>query len=264
MPKKYVKRTRRPIGRTRKPRAKTSGGYATKADVKRMMSRQLEDKIYYDNTAAQDVSNIISASPYFQTLNYRVAQGLGQEGRIGNRVTHKSATLRGSINFKDYSSLSNSRQLLQLVTLVVFKVKNYQTGTNPTYANFFDSMFQIGSSSTGLTNTPIDHIRKLNTDIMTVKAIRKFKMGFSSPWVGATAQGTGSQPNPNNDFAYQRFFSINLGKMYKKTQIFNDTTTDANNDNLFFMIYTAPADGGAFTSTPLNVVWDLEQRYEDA
>lgn len=265
MPKKYVKRTRRPLMRNRKPRKKTSGGFATKADVKRMISRQIENKIYYDNATSTQISNQISANPYFQTLNYRVTQGLGQEGRIGNRVTHKSGTLKGSINFRPYSALTNSRCLAQIVTLVVFKVKNYQTGVNPSYASFFDSMFQTGSSSTGLTNTPIDHIRKLNTDIMTVKAVRKFKMGYSQAQLAAGSPADTSQIQPNNDFKYQAYFNINLSKMYKKTQIFNDTTElDSHNDNLFFMVYLAPADGSAFTSTPLEITWDLELTYEDA
>lgn len=263
MPKKFVKRARRPVKRNYRKR--TGKGYATKADVKKMMSRNLENKIFYQNAQEDQISNALITAPYFNQINYQPHQGVGQSGRIGNKITHKSGTLKGTIHFRDFNSLNNSRQLAQLVTLVVFKIKNYQTGINPTYLNFFSKMLQLGDSSIGLTNTPIDQIRKLNTDIMTVKAIRRFKMGFASGQQGITAANTvGAAPVPNNDFSYQRFFSINLNKAYKKTQIFNDTTVDANNDNLFFMVYTCPADGNAFTSTPLSITWDLELNYEDA
>jgi len=232
-----------------------------------MLARNIENKISYANRQKDDIANAFASAPYFYQINYACTQGVSQEGRVGNRITHKSATLKGSINMRNYAAETNSRQLAQLVKLVVFKVKAYQTGVNPTYANFFSKMFQLGSTSTGLSNDPIDQIRKLNSDIMTVKAVRTFKMGFASSQTGITASstGVGTAPVPNNDFSYQRFFNINLSKAYKKTQIFDDLSpSNANNDNLFFMVFTCPADGSGFMSTPLQITWDLEQVYEDA
>ena len=266
MPRKYVKRTRRPRKTTRRPRKRTGTGYVTKAQVRKMINKEVEDKHFYQYPFDPvTISNVLPPlAPFFNNLNYQVPQGTGQGDRVGNRITHKYATLKCSINFRDYSSLTNSKQLAQLVTLVVFKIKNYQTGINPTYSNFFSKMFQLGNTSQPLTNTPIDHIRSFNKDIMTVKAVRRFKMGFSQ-WVNGTAQ-VNSTALPNNDFDYQKFVSINLTKCYKKTQIFNDgiAPNDVQNDNLFFMVYCCPADGSAFTSSPLSLTWDLEQIYQDA
>jgi len=265
---KYVKRTRRPLKATRRPRKRTGKGYVTKTQVKNMFNRRVENKCASRGIQGDTISNALSSAallPYFYQLNYVMPQGLGQGARIGNRVHHKSASLKGSIHFRDVNALNNSRQLSQLVKVIVFKVKNYQTGLNPTNTNFFSQMFQFGSSTAGIQNLPIDMIRKLNTDIMQVKAIRNFKMGFSSVQAGTTAgAGVGTSPVPNNDFKYQQFFNINLTKCYKKNQQWNDVEQDAHNDNLFFMILTCPADGSQFTSTPLSIDWDLEQIYEDA
>ena len=270
MYKKYGrKRSYRPRKSTRATRKRTGGRYVTKAQVNRMINKEVEDKVFYQYPFDPvSISNVLPPlAPFFNNLNYQVPQGTGQGDRVGNKVTHKSASLKCSINFRDYSLLTNSKQLVQLVTLVVFKIRNYQTGVNPTYANFFSKMFQLGNTSQPLTNTPIDHIRPFNKDIMDVKAVRRFKMGFSSPANNVTATGpVGAAPVPNNDFDYQKFVSINLTKFYKKTQIFNDgvAPNDAQNDNLFFMVFCCPADGSAFTSTPLALTWDLQLKYQDA
>ena len=141
MPKKYVKRTRRPRKAARRPRKRTGTGYVTKKQVARMIGRSIEDKYDY-NFANSDISNQISSSPYFTPLNWNTAQGNTQGTRLGNQLRVKSAVVKGSINMKDYSAFSNSRQLDQLVTLVVFKLKTYLSGTNPTYANTFSRCFR--------------------------------------------------------------------------------------------------------------------------
>lgn len=264
MPRKYVKRTRRPRKGAPRRAKRTGKGFVTKAQVARMIGRRIEDKCEFNTASNVDVPNKISQEPYFNDLNFQgISQGTGQGERIGNRCTIKSARLTGTINCKDYSTFSNSRQLDQLVTLVVFKLRNYTAGVNPTYANTFSKMFQLGSTSGPLTNTTLDHIRSFNKDIFMIKTIRKFKMGYSTN-VPSGANGTGTQAVPSNDFKYQAFFKIPLTKYYKKTQMFNDNDTNVINDNLFFMVFTAPADNSAFTSTPLAMSWDVEWKYEDA
>ena len=255
--------------RKKNPKTKPTKGVtpAVKKFVNRTLNKAIENKYDYQNTTV-DISNVLgSVNPYFNNLNCSVAQAApGQGGRIGNRITVKNAILKGSMNMRDYSSLTNSRQLDQMVTIVVFKLRSYLVGTNPTNANFFSRMFQLGSSATGLLNLPIDHIRRYNKDLMQVKAVRHFKLGFSQPTANFGATGTTGNIAPNNDFSYQRFFSIPLTKFYKKTQIFDDDNgaAGARNDNLFFMVFTAPVDGSAFTSTPISLTWDWELTYEDA
>ena len=266
MPRKYVKRTRRPRKATRRPRKRTGAGYVTKRQVARMIGRRIEDKYTYQTLSNVSISNTLAAAPHLQQLNFGMSQGTGQGDRLGNRITVKNAVLKGSINLADYSSLFNSKQLDQLVTIVVYKVRNYVAGTNPTYSTLFNRFFQTGDTAATFTNTPIDHIRRYNKDLIMVKAVRHFKIGAATQISGVTGSGTGAGPFPNNDFKYQQFFKIPLTKYYKKTQIFDDSagSGDAKNDNLFFSVYCCPADGGAFTSSPLTLTWDLEQTFEDA
>jgi len=263
MPRKYVKRTRRPRKATRRPRKRTGAGYVTKRQVARMIGRRIEDKYNYQTLTNVSISNALSTIPHLQQLNFSMTQGDGQGDRVGNRVTVKNAVLKGSLNMADYSSFSNSKQLDQLVTVVVYKVRNYVAGTNPTYSSLYSRFFQTGSTAATFTNTPIDHMRRYNKDLIMVKAVRHFKMGFSGTQSGVTALNTIA---PNNDFKYQQFFKIPLTKYYKKTQIFDDSSgaADARNDNLFFTVYCCPADGSAFTSSPITLSWDLEQTFEDA
>ena len=271
MPRKYVKRTRRPRKGTRKPRKRTGTGYVTKRQVARMIGRRIEDKVTYQS-GTTDIANTLAAAPFLQQLNFAPIQGStlagygNAEQRIGNRITVKNAVLKGSLNMKDYSSLSNSRQLDQLVTIVVYKVRSYVAGTNPTYSNLFSRFFQLGSTAATFTNTPIDHLRRFNKDLIMVKAVRHFKMGFSTYSGVAGGPAIAATIAPSNDFKYQQFFKIPLTKFYKKTQIFDDQSgaADARNDNLFFSVYCCPADGSAFTSTPISMTWDLEQTFEDA
>ena len=266
MPRKYVKRTRRPRKVTRRPRKRTGSGYVTKKQVARMIGRRIEDKYSYQTASANDVSNPLLTAPYFNQLNWAVSQGTGQGDRMGNKITVKNAVLKGSLNMKDYSSLSNSRELNQLVTLVVFKLRNYVAGSNPTYSTLFSRFFQQGDTATTFGNVPIDHIRRFNKDLMMVKAVRHFKMGFSSYTAVSGGPAIAGTIAPNNDFKYQQFFKIPLTKYYKKTQMWDDTSgaSDARNDNLFFAVFCCPADGSAFTSTPLAISWDWEGTYEDA
>jgi len=263
--------SKKPLAYKKRPMRKTSSvkkvSLAVKKYVKRSLNSAIEDKFDVQHDTSL-ISNVLSGTaPYFHNLNCQTLQGVGQGSRIGNRQHVKSAVMRASFNMNYFNTFTNSRCLDQLVTIVVFKLKNYSTGSNPTDANFFSKMFQYGSSSIGLTNTPLDHLRKLNTDLMDVKFRKTFKMGYSlsSTAIGGITVGPGTSPVPNNDFKYHQFVTIPLTKFYKKIQIYNDSVNnDAGNDNLFFMVYLAPADGDAFTSTPLKITWDWNLTYEDA
>lgn len=264
----YVKRktVRKPIMRKRSKAnpylsRKRSVPVSVKKYVQRTIHRAIEDKRTYLNATGDTVSSVSAAAPYFKSLNWVIAQGTseGQGSRIGNRLTVKQVNLRGSIVVQE---AIQSSQISQLVTLVVFKIKNYQSGINPTYANFFSRMFQLGNTATDLTSTPIDHIRKLNTDIMTVKAVRKFKIGYAAVNTNATS----AYIHPNNDFKQQAYFNIPLNKCYKKVQIFDDNVSppDARNDNLFFMVFTCDASGTGYVANNLTITWDWEAAFEDA
>ena len=234
--------------------------------VQRALGNRVENKVDWNGGNAGYVSNVSAAAPYHQTLNWQTAQGTGQGNRIGNLLTVKSAKLKISLVFAPYDVTSNPKLLEQLVTVVVFKVRSYANGTNPNYSTLFSKMFQNGNSVATLSNTPVDHLQPFNKDVMIVKAIRRFKIGFSNNSSVVTGLGA-TNIHPNNDFNYQKFVSINCTKFYKKVQRFNDTTTDAYNDNLFFMIYTCPADGSAYiapANAPLRLSWFWDASYEDA
>ena len=266
MPRKYVKRTRRPGKRTRRPRKRTGQGYVTKAQVRKMIGRRLENKKDWNGGEAGYVYNVAAAQPYVQSLNWDTTQGTGQGNRTGNELTVKQAKLKISLSFASYDVTNNPRLLEQLVTVFVYKVRQYANGTNPSYSTFFNKMFQNGNSTATLANVPTDHIQPFNKDIMMVKAVRRFKMGFSNN--SSVVVGLGSSNiHPNNDFNYQKFVSIDCTKFYKKTQKFNDTTTNAYNDNLFMSIYTCPADGSAYSvpaAGPLKLSWFMDKTFEDA
>lgn len=265
----YAKRsrTRKPARRGRKYVKKSAGvTTAVKAYVKRALGRNIENKKDWNSGANITVSNVIAAQPYFQALNWQTAQQISgsysnQGTRVGNQLTVKRAILKGSLNMKPYDLTNNPLIKDQLVSVVVFKLRQYANGINPTQTTYFSKMFQQGNTTAGILNTPLDHITPFNQDVAMIKAVRRFKMGFSS-------QATFTQPSQqaNNDFNYQKYFTIDLTRFYKKIQRFNDGTSDATNDNLFFMILTAPADNSAYSAPtgPLLLEWYWDATFEDA
>lgn len=239
---------------------------ALKTYVSRAIGKNIENKRDWNSGANINIPNVVGAQPYFQSLNWTTPiQISGQYSnagtRIGNQITCKRAVLTGSLNMKPYDVTNNPNLKDQLVSVVVFKLRQYANGINPTQTTYFSKMFQQGYTASGILNTPLDHIAPFNTDIAMIKAVRRFKMGFS-------AQNTFTQgaQQSNNDFAYHKYFKIDLTKFYKKVQKFNDFTNDAQNDNLFFMILTAPADNSAYVAptAPLLLEWFWDATYEDA
>lgn len=239
---------------------------SVKTYVDRKISSKIEDKKDWNQGGNIAVYNIVAGAPFLQTLNWQTGQQISgsyanQGTRVGNQIHVKKALLKCSLVMRAYDSVSNPFIKDQLVTLYVFKLRQYANGTNPTYATYFSKMFQQGNSVNTLTNTPTDHILPFNTDLCMIKAVRRFKMGFAT-------QSTFTQPaqQPNNDFSYQKFITVDLTKFYKKMQRWNDGTTDANNDNLFFAIFAAPADNSATVSgvSPIILNWFWDATFEDA
>jgi len=240
---------------------------AVKAYVKRSINVAAENKQDYRSLGA-DLSNIIGAAPSYliSVLPNNIAQSTDQGGRVGNSITPVKSTIRLSLNMRDYSSLTNTRQLSQMVTIMVFKLKAGSfANVTPSYTDFFSRMFQFGNSASGLANTPMDHLRTINKDLFTVKWRKTFKLGYASP-VGGGASGTGISPVPSNDFDYHRFVTIpNVQRWMKKSLKFDDATrgNTVTNDNLWMCAFCAPVDGSFFTSTPIRIEGDQHTEYQD-
>lgn len=237
---------------------------AVKAYVKRTINVAAENKTDY-NSLTNNVSNVINNAPsyLFSLMPINSAQGSTSGSRIGNRINVVKSQLLLSITCKDYTVATNSRQLAQLLTIVVFKMRQNSIAA-PTYANTFGRWFQLGASAAPLDNTPMDHIRHINKELVDVKFRRTYKMGYGAGVPGSSVGTTGYQAVPNNDFKYHQFVKINTSRFMKKTHIYDDAQgTSPTNDNLWICAYCAPADNSLFTSTPLFITGDHYIEYQD-
>lgn len=245
-------------------------GKMMRSIAKSEVSRQVEDKEYITaitgdtigsgpiqfGTANFITNNIIDVST--ETLNLVTqANGLTENGRIGNRIRLKSCVLRGTLN------CSPTPLTPHYLKIWVVSSKLYPNSCTASVmeqicrTEFFNT--SPTSSSAGMTGQMIDLCRTVNEDTLMVYTSRVYKLGFSSlPNPGLTQAG-------NNDFSYSRTFKLYLGRHMNKRIVYNDTAADPRNKKLFIVFEAVPADGSVGSNASyavLNYFFDF--KYEDA
>lgn len=181
---------------------------------------------------------------------WNISQGVGQGGRVGDKITPKKWNIRG------YVHTNAAAAIPCVVKMFVFKQKlTYENPQGAAYSGPVD-FFQYGSSSIGASNNYQDILRKVNEDKYTLMTSRVMKLGTA-----------GSGTNTNNDFKCVVPFNINLLKYQGHKVCYNDTTSTPTNMGLY--ICFALAEYGGTTKTVWaageapQVSYDIEAQYED-
>lgn len=185
------------------------------------------------------------------------ANGLTENGRIGNRITLKKCVLRGTVT-------PNSVQLYPHY-LKMWVVSSKQFPNDCTVVQMRSicalSFFNTSPTSTsgGMSGQLIDLCRTINEDQLTLYATKVFKLGFQSlPNPGLTQAG-------NNDFAYGRTFTMYLGRHMNKKVVYNDTDTLPRNKKIFVVMEAIPADSSVANNNSYGLInYFLDMKYEDA
>lgn len=238
--------------------------------AKTEISKQIEDKEFVSPTIGDtpggspgtfgnanfETNNIIDVTD--ETLSkITQANGLTQNGRIGNRLKLKSCVLRGTL-------FPNAEQ--NMATYVKIWVVSSRDRPNDSSdanirsicdASFFKT--SPGSTSGAMTGQLIDLCRSVNEDQLHLYTTRVFKLGFQ------TSPNTVIGVAANNDFKLSHIFRIPLGRYMNKNVIYNDTTAEPRNKKIFVVMECIPADGSVSNNNSYAVLnYFLDIKYEDA
>lgn len=245
----YRRRFRRaPLRRrkyVRKARGKKRVSASVKKYVKKQIHRNIENKtrINYE----QNKSIVLNGTPASTTypLIISTPQGTDAYSRTGNVIRCVKGTWKCCINLLSYNATTNPQAVPCWVKIWVLKdlKNNGQLSQMDTTA--YGNLFESNLGSIPLQYGPNDLNFAINKDYFRVITTRTFKLGVTSAFNAGVPVNAGSYFD-NSQMAKQ--ITINWGKYVRKMLKFNDSTTYCQNDNLYFVIQTVPADGSSVGS----------------
>jgi len=261
---------RRPV-RARARGTKKSGVRGVSAAVKKYVNRtvhaQIEDK---DNSwgVTDNIGNIY-ASPSmncFPAFNHPQAQGSQTGERVGNQIRVKTLIHKYVLFPTPYDLTQNPTPKPQEVILWWGRLK--RSATEIPSATDFQRFFQFGANAISPTGDIRDVISYVNTDMFTIFATRRHKLGNSNYQYDPSNVSKPYQFSANNDFKLNHVNTINLTKYMKKVQKYDDDYAPIiGQSNVFVWATTVNADGTLQTGVNIRPVqWYsyFNIKYEDA
>ena len=249
----YAKK--RPVRRAaRKPR--TARKSITKI-VKSIISRQAENKAWFDYGANQAIYCTSGGTPTNKNLVPLLNQGTGHSQKIGNEVRVKSAYIRGHVNILPYDATLNPAPLPLYVKIWITSCKS-QHNTALSVTDIGNAFFDIVNSSVGFQGSMLDMDFTPNKDSWTVHASKVFKIGVG--YSSATGPTLVNSYFDNSPMSVPFYF--NIGK-YLKTIKYSDNNVPTNR-NLFIVFQAVPANGSApVGNAPAEFHYSTRVEYED-
>lgn len=129
-----------------------------------------------------------------------IANGVGQDQRIGDECKIKGQYINWLLQANDYNATTNPTPMPQVVTIWVIKpkignqyglsVSLFTAGSN---SNFFETQ---SNADSGFTGSLVDMLRKVDKDNYTVLYKRTYKIG----WAGALSTTDVAATHQNNDY----------------------------------------------------------------
>lgn len=220
--------------------------------------RQVDKALYgYNATGTAWADSIFPVTPFGASLI--INQGVGDGGRVGNRIKITHLRFKGVVVPLAYNATSNVTPEPQYVKMWLFYDKE-----NPTILPTPGSDFlQDGSTSTALTGTVSDVFAPVNSDRWVVKHEQVFKLGFAG--YSGTGVNAGFQSFANNDFSLACEFDIDVMPMIPKTYIYDDNSAIPETRGLFCAMEVVNCYGsqnGAAT-IKAEMHWQLDMKYTD-
>jgi len=239
---------------------------AVRSIVRTELSRQLENKVsFYNNSVALCGQNIGASMNVFSVIPYiNIAQGTGQQNRVGNEIRTKKLMYNFVIRPNAYDSIGTGGQPKPQDVIMMFGVVKNSKAITPTSIDF-GKLWQEGSSSRGPFNSLADMCQTVNSDWFTVRKILRFKVGTAEYAGIGNLTSVNGQYYANNDYKYNHVRRLDLTSICPKTLRFNDITSQPTNDGLYCWAWCVPADGTIPVGTgPLQWEWNITYEFEDA
>lgn len=245
---KFGRRVRRKSGGARKSIVKI---------VKGIISRQAENKAWFDYGVNQSIATATTSTPTNKNLIPLPAQGTGHSQRVGNEIRVKSGYVKGHVNILPYDATLNSNPLPVWVKIWILSCKSQNT-TSLASTDIGNSLFDIVNSSVGLQGNMLDIDFTLNKEQWTCYGMKSFKLG-----VGAiTSVGPVGTNSYYDNSPMSVPFYFNIGKHMKLIK-FSDNTTPTNR-NMFICFQVVPANGvSGSNQIPAEFHYSTRIEYED-
>jgi len=247
----YAKRTGK-----RAPRKRTGARKSIVKIVKSVLSRQAENKAWFDYGENQSIATASSSTPSFKNLIPPVAQGTGHSQRIGNEIRVKSGFIRGHVNIKPYDATLNNLPLPCYVKMWVLSCKTQNT-TDLASTDIASSFFDVVNSDVGFQGSMLDIDFTVNKDTWTVYASKIVKIGSGYNLTGPV---TNLSYFDNSSMSVPFYF--NIGK-HMKTIKYADGTVPTNKN--MFIIFQAVTATGSPSANQIMAEYHYSTRveYED-
>lgn len=239
--------------------------------IRREISRGRENKscqfarndqpLYSPSNIPQADNSIIDVSPSASTLD--ILQGVQQGDRIGNRITTKRLTFKGTIVPMPESATNATPRPVHIKMWFFYKRDAPTSFPTPVASSDF---FQFNGTDNGFANDLVDLWKPINTDEYRVVTTRTFKVGTASYYTPSDPTQVSNQQFHNNDFKLNASFSIDLTKYIPKTIRYNENNGDPQSRHLFCLALPFYADSTAILSSAITakISWMLNYVYEDA
>lgn len=265
-PKKSVRKTRKS---SRRPRVTKS----VKRYVKRTIHRLAENKTIGSqlslagnpvNAASSGwvTNNVFPLTPNDTTMI--ISQNNSQQGRIGNKISIRKATLKYILVPTPYNATTNSTPQCVDIRVMIFSFK--QDPVNGVNGNIsqFSTLYQNGSSSSGFANTLSDQLQSFNTDDFHIYYDKQHKIGASNHT--GTGQSAGSQYFANNDYKFNVMRKVSCAKYLSKQYGWNDSTTKPHSGKAVYVAFIpslATGDQAGASQQYFKIWYDMKLDYED-
>lgn len=276
MYKKRSFRPRRRYGRKASKKSKSVGKvrgrrtvYPTKGfstAVKKVIHKMAENKCWeriQSNLPLNGaVSGTVSVDPTCLNCLPWISQGVGQSGRIGNRVRLVKNKFTGILTMIQPAAGYTYFSPVYL-KMWVFSPKAFTNFTGDMGNANWKQFFQVNNSDTGFYGNVLDMLQNVNTELYTVHTTRTFvftyQLGGFNPVTGTVLQ------SPSGTCTHR--FTINLSKYVKDLRFDDDSSSRPTNKNLLIAFQTVNADGTTNGSVTNNNTIELnylqECEYED-
>lgn len=197
-----------------------------------------------------------------------LVQGDDQGQRVGNMITTKRNKFNFVAMIKPWDATTNPTPRPMYLTAWVIKIRGGSYATIYTdvenmIKNYF---FQTGNSSQGFSDSVMDDIRPVNTDVFKLLYKKTWKIGTATTMAsgGGGATPTSAQGYSNNDFPYSVKAFLDLTKFSTKNIRYNDTSGVNANDMAWLFFTPSNADGSFVgTSIPLEIFYNHQYEYID-
>lgn len=255
--KRKAIRARRPYKRV--SRKRSGGRTAITKIVKSIISRQAENKVWFDYGLNQSIS--ISSgglTPTNKNLLPQLSQGTSHSGRVGNEVRVKSAYIRGHVNILPYDLTLNPLPVPLYVKMWVLSAKAINTN-NLALTTIGTNFFDIVSSSSSFQGNMLDADFSVNKDAWTIHATKTVKIGAGA----YVSTGPVSQTSYFDNSPMSMPFAFSYGK-FIKTLKYDDSGPVPTNRNMFIVFQAISANGASGGGyIPAEFHYTTRVEYED-